>query len=82
MKLAPPSGHPRHREHGFFLVIVLLALTAILLIYLTVNARRLAVLKQDLRLIEQRQIQRFKSAAPAVTGVITNRAPASAVAAP
>ncbi len=82
MKLAPPSRHPCHHERGFFLVIVLLALTAILLIYLTVNARRLAVLKQDLRLIEQKQIQRFNFADPAVTGVITNRALAPAAVAP
>ena len=49
----------------------LLAVTGIMLIYLTANARRLAVLKQDLRLVEQKQILRFR---PAASGVITNRA--------
>lgn len=73
MKLCPASESHRPRERGFFLVIVLLAITAIMLIYLTVNARRLAVLKQDLRLVEQRQIQRFN---PAELVSITNRAPA------
>jgi Tfp pilus assembly protein PilX len=82
MKLSLSSRPLRRREHGFFLVIVLLALTAILLIYLTVNARRLAVLKQDLRLIEQKQIQRFNSANAAVVGGITNRVPGSPAAVP
>ena len=72
MKLAPSPNHPPRRENGFFLVIVLLAITAIMLIYLTVNARRLAVLKQDLRLVEQKQVQRFN---PVASGVTTNRAP-------
>ena len=74
MKLSPSSQHPRHRERGFFLVIVLLAITAIMLIYLTVNAHRLAMLKQDLRLVEQKQVQRFN---PIASGATTNRAPAS-----
>lgn len=73
MKLAPSSNHPCRHQRGFFLVIVLLAITAIMLIYLTANARRLAVLKQDLRLIEQKQIQRFN---PAASGVTTNSVPA------
>lgn len=72
MKLAPVSHQPCRHQRGFFLIIVLLAVTAIMLIYLTANARRLAVLKQDLRLVEQKQIQRFS---PAASGVITNRAP-------
>jgi hypothetical protein len=62
----------RTRERGFFLVIVLLAITAIMLIYFTANARHLAALKHDLRLVEQKQVQRFN---PAVSAVVTNRAP-------
>ena len=79
MKTCRPSKPHRSRERGFFLIIVLLALTAIMLIYLTVNARRLAVLKQDLRLIEQKQVQRLN---PAEYGAITNRAPAPSALAP
>ena len=71
MKLAPLSHHPRSHQRGFFLIIVLLAVTAIMLIYLTANARRLAVLKQDLRLVEQKQILRFN---PAASGVTADRA--------
>ncbi len=71
MNTSCPSKPGRSRQRGFFLIIVLLALTAIMLIYLTINARRLAVLKQDLRLIDQKQVQRLN---PADSGVITNRA--------
>jgi hypothetical protein len=42
-----------------------------MLIYLTVNARCLSALRQNLRLVEQKQIQRFN---PAVSGAGTNRA--------
>jgi len=79
MKLAPVSHHPCRHQRGFFLIIVLLAVTAIMLIYLTANARRLAVLKQDLRLVEQKQIQRFS---PAASGVMTNRVPVPLTPAP
>jgi hypothetical protein len=72
MKLAPASKSPCPHQRGFFLVIVLLAVTAIMLIYLTVNARSLSALRQDLRLVEQKQIQRFNLAASVA---ITNRAP-------
>jgi hypothetical protein len=50
-----------------------------MLIYLTANARRLALLKQDLRLVEQKQIQRFN---PAASGVTTNRVLTPSVPAP
>lgn len=79
MKLAPVSHHACRHQRGFFLIIVLLAVTAIILIYLTANARRLAVLKQDLRLVEQKQIQRFS---PAASGVTTNRVLVPSVPAP
>jgi hypothetical protein len=58
---------------------MLLAVTAIMLIYLTLNARRLAALKQDLRLVEQKQILRFN---PAESDAITNRAAARSAPAP
>ena len=79
MKLASASPPPGRQQRGFFLVIVLLAITAIMLIYLTVDARRLAVLKQDLRRVEQKQIQRLN---PAESGARTNRSPAPAAPAP
>lgn len=79
MKVAATTNQPRRNQRGFFLVIVLLALTAIMLIYLTVDARRLAALKQDLRLIEQKQVQRLNLAE---SGVATNLPPTPSASAP
>src|SRR6266699_6416664 len=49
----------RRGEHGF-LVIALLALVAIMLIYVNVNVRLLGSLKRELKLVEQQQIQRLE----------------------
>ena len=55
------SRHPaaRHGERGF-LVIALLAIVAIMLIYVNVNVRLLGNLKRELKLVEQRQVQRLE----------------------
>ena len=61
---APPQGFRCHRsaarrgERGF-LVIALLAIVAIMLIYVNVNVRVLGNLRRELRLVEQAQIQRL-----------------------
>ena len=47
----------RHRD-GFFLVVVLLAVVSLLLVYVMANVRRLEALRQELRQVETRQIQR------------------------
>ena len=54
-------GHSaaRRGERGF-LVIALLAIVAIMLIYVNVNVRRLGNLKRELKLVEQQQIQRLE----------------------
>lgn len=49
----------RPRERGFFLVIVMLMLVSIMLLYVAANGRRLTNLRQEIRLIEQQQIQRL-----------------------
>ena len=49
----------RRGEHGF-LVIALLAIVAIMLIYVNVNVRLLGNLKRELKLVEQQQIQRLE----------------------
>ena len=49
----------RHGERGF-LVIALLAIVAIMLIYVNVNVRLLGNLKRELKLVEQQQIQRLE----------------------
>src|SRR6266496_51173 len=78
-------GSPRRRptarrgERGF-LVIALLAIVAIMLIYVNVNVRLLGSLKRELKLVEQQQIQRLEKigAAPLpLTKAPTNEATAS-----
>jgi hypothetical protein len=49
----------RRGERGF-LVIALLAIVAIMLIYVNVNVRLLGNLKRELKLVEQEQIQRLE----------------------
>ena len=62
---ASNPGFHRHRsaarrgERGF-LVIALLAIVAIMLIYVNVNVRLLGNLKRELKLVEQQQIQRLE----------------------
>lgn len=49
----------RRGERGF-LVIALLAIVAIMLIYINVNVRLLGNLKREMKLVEQQQIQRLE----------------------
>jgi hypothetical protein len=56
-------------------VIVVIALVAIVLIYLGGNLRTLHLLSSDLKQIEQKQLRRLAAATPASNaGVITNLA--------
>ena len=69
----------RRGEHGF-LVIALLAIVAIMLIYVNINVSLLGNLKRELKLVEQQQIQRLGKigAQPSpLTNAPTNRATAS-----
>lgn len=59
MKLNTKTENHRAGERGFYLVVVLLAMAAIMLIYLAVNISRLGSLKKELRLVEQKQIERL-----------------------
>lgn len=79
MKLlsACQRGSPRHR--GFFLIIVMLALVTIMLIYVMANLRILAALKRDIRIVEQKQIQRLERLSPQ-TAPATNAPPVAALA--
>jgi len=66
----------RRGERGF-LVIALLAIVAIMLIYVNVNVRLLGNLKRELKLVEQQQIQRLEKtgAEPLrLPGAMTNAA--------
>ena len=75
MKLNRASQNRRPGEQGFFLVVVMLILATIMLIYVATNHRRLTNLKREIRLVEQKQVQRLNRS-PVVT---TNSVPASAV---
>jgi hypothetical protein len=54
-----PSKPARSPEHGF-MVIALLVLVSIMLIYVAFGLRSLNRLRQDLRLVEQKQVQRLQ----------------------
>ena len=54
------GGSAARRGERGFLVIALLALVAIMLIYVNVNVRLLGNLKSELKLVEQQQIQRLE----------------------
>ena len=56
MKMRPTN----HSESGIALIVVM-ALLAIILIYVTANIRTLNHLQRDLKLIEQKQQQRLKN---------------------
>ncbi len=66
MKVAPYNRGPRYRHPGArrgergFLVIALLAIVAIMLLYVNINVRLLGNLKRELKLVEQQQIQRLE----------------------
>ena len=53
------TGAARRAERGF-LIIALLVLVSIMLIYVAFGLRSLNRLRQDLKLVEQKQIQRLQ----------------------
>jgi hypothetical protein len=61
MKISPETfpARSRQRQSGVA-VIVMLALLSIMLIYIAANSRSLSHLDRELKLIEQRQIQRLE----------------------
>jgi len=73
MKLIPLNRNRRHGQRGF-LVIALLAIITIMLIYIAANLHVLAALKHDIRLVEQKQVQRLTKSFP-TTAAFTNAAP-------
>ena len=72
MKL-PLVHSPRHRgRRSGSAVIVIMALLAIILIYVAANLRTLYILGAELRLLERRQVQRLQGVPP-----VTNAPPAA-----
>jgi hypothetical protein len=78
MNLNRKNGNRRIRERGFYLVVVMLVMASIMLIYLAVNISRLGSLKKELRLVEQKQIERLNRSAALTTNTVPIIAPATA----
>jgi type II secretory pathway component PulJ len=72
----PLTSQPSSCRHqrGFFLIVVMLALVTIMLIYVMANLRILAALKRDIRIVEQKQVQRLEKLTPSAL-VVTNAPP-------
>ena len=76
--MKPLASTHRHRQgQRGFLVIALLAIISIMLIYIAANLHVLASLKRDIRLVEQKQVQRLNKAYPSPTAATTNSPPAT-----
>lgn len=76
MKLLIQNRNHRRNERGFFLTIVLLILTTIMLIYIAANGRRLATLNRQIRAVEQKQFQRLdRSSAVVSTNTVVGATP-------
>jgi len=56
----------RKGERGF-LVIAMLVILALMLIYVAATMRSLTHLRQDLKLVEQKQVQRLQTPVPTAT---------------
>jgi hypothetical protein len=78
MNLDCQNVNRRIGERGFYLVVVMLIMASIMLLYLAVNTSRLGTLKQELRLVEQKQIERLNRSAALVTNTIPVVAPTAA----
>jgi hypothetical protein len=78
MKLLAPKPPDSRRQRGFFLIVVMLALVTIMLIYVIANLRILAALKRDIRIVEQKQVQRLEKLSPAAPAA-TNAPPTTAL---
>jgi hypothetical protein len=60
------SGRAR-RGKGGFMIIAMMAILAMMLIYVAASLRSLSQLRQDLKLVEQKQVQRLQSPTPTAT---------------
>lgn len=65
MKLASPSA--RRSEQGVAVVVVL-ALLAILMLYVAANVRSLRIMSQEIKLVEQRQLRHWSRGAAVPVG--------------
>jgi len=66
MKIRVPS---RQRRQSGVAIIVILAMLSIMLVYMTANLQSVHHLGRELKLLEQRQVQRLNSRSPATNSV-------------
>jgi hypothetical protein len=80
MKTLPlqATARARHRTQNGSAVLVVIALLAIVLAYLSFNLRALERLHREIKLVERHQIQRLQSTSGSQNPVRTNAAPAAA----
>jgi len=62
MKLRRHSSRRRPDERGFFLVVVMLILATIMLVYLAANGGHLMTLRREIKLLDQKQVERLNRA--------------------
>ena len=53
-----PEGRRRRNERGFFAVIVMITLLALMMVFVASNTGSLNQVSQELRIVERRQLQR------------------------
>lgn len=62
----PAQPQTARRSESGFMIIAMMALLALMLIYVAASTRSLHQLRQELKLVEQKQIQRLQSFSPPV----------------
>jgi len=64
-----PSPSARRSEQGVA-VIVVLALLAILMLYVAANVRSLRIMSQEIKLVEQRHLRHWSRGVPTPTAIV------------
>jgi len=70
------TSSPTRRQDGVAIVVIL-AMLVIMLLYVAANVRALDYLGRELKLLEQRQVQRLNSSTAPTNSVSGTNAPAS-----
>jgi Tfp pilus assembly protein PilX len=77
MKLNRNSSRRRSNERGFFLVVVMLILATIMLVYLAANSGHLMALRKEIKLMDQKQVERLNRSSAVSTNTVSTPPPAS-----
>jgi hypothetical protein len=63
----PAQSERARRDERGFMVIAMMVILSMMLIYVAASVRSLSQLRQDLKLVEQKQVQRLQSPTPTST---------------